>query len=71
MLAAIGRLSLAPTLALGIGGILAMAPGCSPSNPNAVGIEAPVVTDDAPKTSEEAAQRSEPEPIQYKTRRPR
>lgn len=50
---------------------LAVAPGCTPQNPNAVGIEAPIVTDDAPMTSEEAAMQSEPEPIQYKTRRPR
>lgn len=56
---------------LGMGVALAVAPGCTPQNPNATGIEKPIVTDDAPMTSEEAAAQSEPEPIQYKTRRPR
>ncbi|WP_337175991.1 hypothetical protein [Paludisphaera sp.] len=54
-----------------MGVALAVAPGCTPQNPNATGIEKPIVTDDAPMTSEEAAAQSEPEPIQYKTRRPR
>jgi hypothetical protein len=58
-------------LGLGIGLVLTAAPGCSPQNPNAVGIETPIVTSDAPRTSEEAARQSEPEPIQYKTKRPR
>ena len=54
-------------LHLGLKGLIALAavsggaPGCQPENPNA-NIEAPIVTDDAPKSSEEAAARSEPPP---------
>lgn len=43
------------TLAL----VLLVMPGCQPSNPNSA-VEAPIITDDAPKSSEEAAARSEP-----------
>lgn len=43
--------------ALGAG--LLVTSGCRPENPNAK-VEAPILTDDAPKTSEEAAARSEP-----------
>jgi hypothetical protein len=43
------------------------APGCGPENPNA-NVEAPVITDDAPKNSEEAAARSEPPPQKQKSR---
>ena len=53
-------------LALGAG--LIGGAGCQPSNPNAPDIEKPVVTADAPQTSEEAAAQSEPPPIEYKKR---
>ncbi|AGA27149.1 hypothetical protein Sinac_2857 [Singulisphaera acidiphila DSM 18658] len=33
--------------------------GCQPENPNG-NVEPPIITDDAPKSSEEAAARSEP-----------
>ncbi len=42
---------------LGFG--LLVTQGCEPQEPNS-NIEAPILTDDAPKTSEEAAARSEP-----------
>ncbi|MDG3004477.1 hypothetical protein [Paludisphaera mucosa] len=55
-------------LALGVG--LGATAGCESSNPNASEIEKPIVTSDAPQTSEEAAAQAEPPAIQYK-RRPR
>lgn len=47
------------------GAYLLAAPGCQPDNPNAK-VEAPIITDDAPKNSEEAAIRSEPPPQKYR-----
>ena len=58
-----------PLIALLVAGLLAAA-GCQPSNPNVGQVEKPIITDDAPKSSEEAAAQSEPPPIQYK-RKPR
>jgi len=49
-------------------GLIATAAGCQPSNPNAADVEPPVVTQDAPQSSEEAAAQAEPPPIQYKGR---
>jgi len=48
--------------------VLAMATGCEQTNPNAPNIEAPIVTADAPQSSEEAAEQSEPPPIEHKGR---
>lgn len=64
------RLWISLTMGLGMGVAVATS-GCTQQNPNAQGIEAPIVTSDAPMTSEEAAAQSEPEPIKYKTKRPR
>jgi len=60
------------TALLGSGLLVAAATttGCQPSNPNVGQVEKPIITDDAPKSSEEAAAQSEPPPIQYK-RKPR
>ena len=58
-------------LSLAASAALASAWGCESQNPNAQGIEAPILGPDTPRSSEEAARQSEPEPIQYKTRRPR
>ncbi len=55
---------------LATGAALVALAGCQPANPNAFDIEKPVVTDDAPQTSEEAAAQAEPPPIEYK-RKPR
>ena len=68
MLSRIQRSIYASLLAL-VG--LASAGGCSQDNPNAPNIDAPIVTDDAPQSSEEAAAQSEPPPIEYKGRRSR
>ncbi|WP_165251052.1 hypothetical protein [Paludisphaera soli] len=57
-------------LAIATGVLLLTPAGCQPANPNAHDIEKPIVTDDAPQTSEEAAAQSEPPPIEYK-RKPR
>jgi hypothetical protein len=53
-----------------LGAALVAPAGCQPANPNAFNAEKPVVTDDAPQTSEEAAAQAEPPPIEYK-RKPR
>jgi hypothetical protein len=55
---------------LALGAALLAPAGCQPANPNAFDAENPVVTDDAPQSSEEAAAQAEPPPIEYR-RKPR
>ena len=40
--------------------------GCESGNPNATNVEKPILTEGAPKSSEEAAQQAEPAPAATK-----
>lgn len=61
-------LRFAPWFAMGL--VLTVA-GCLGDNPNAVDIKPPVVDASTPRTSEEAAQQSEPPPVEARGKKAR